>query len=226
MGRIRERPADFDMMLARLKTTSALAKHYQAGWSCLARWLDRPQTRALPPPDDIAERAATMHLEALARHYGVLPNKVKRWCLIAGVTPATARASTYAIPDDFAEIAPATSQVLLAAQYGVARSVIRRWCQVVGVQTCGQGLTPRQRRLPRPTLDRMGKAWTFSQSAKPVRTIYDEAAATLQSERFIVYRADERGRADPKSELWRVGNTVLTGDELLAKAHRFERRAA
>ncbi len=57
-------------------------------------------------------------------------------------------------------------------------------------------------------------------------SIYDEAAGVIQRERFAVYRCEDNGKANPNGKFWRVGNVVLTPDELLERAERYRRRAA
>lgn len=57
-------------------------------------------------------------------------------------------------------------------------------------------------------------------------SMFDEAADALRRERFVVFRCDDRGRADQKGEFWRLGNTLLTPDELLQRAEKYRRKVA
>lgn len=193
-------------------------------------------------PADFEQFAATMTIDALHKLYVTGRRQIRRWLAEVGMKPAAATASGGRIgrpvPEDFAKVAPTMSQNALSVHYGVDFKVIRRWAERSGVSplVCNRGPkpgTPRpKQRAEKPS--KIGRHRTFGQLGAPnahaiaptSKTSFDLAADTLRRERFTVYRSNERGVFDLKGEYWRCGFSVLTGDELLARAAKYERSAA
>lgn len=171
------------------------------------------------PPEDLAQLAKTMTKRQLRLRYGVSGTRINLWLDMAGVTAASSNQATRQVrprPADFTTIAPSKTKTGLMAHYTATAPVIQRWLDESGVSA--------SRYVPSGN-SRIGKAHSLPAFVK-VKSFYDEAADTLRRERFVVYRCDERGRYAERSDLWRVGNRVLTGDELLERAARYEVRAA
>lgn len=239
-GTPRPVPADFAETVVRLDyLIDKLRKHYAVGYPTLRRWLDEAAIpRKVPkgyrnsgefalPPADFAENAARMTLAELNRHYGS-KKRVKRWRAISGVQPKPAQVAQ-PVPADFAQVAPTMIRTELEHHYGVSHSKIARWIAESGVRPLRICDIPIERQTKyKPRFGRAaGSPYrVLNDQRVGVRSMYDDAADTLRRERFIVYRCDERGRADAKGEYWRSGNTLLTPDELLMRAKRYEKRAA
>lgn len=121
-------------------------------------------------------------------------------------------------PDDFIKQRQTLGgQWKLAAHYRVSHRTVARWIAELGLPDLRQSEAHRARaRLRMPPNGSPTVARLHSYSA------HDNAADTLRRH-TPVYRCDERGRADPKGSHWRVGNTVVDGDELLARADRARR---
>lgn len=192
-----------------------------------------------PRPDDFAEIAPFKTVDALHLHYKTGRRQVRRWLaelnIKAGPALGAGGKPPKPAPDDFAEIAPTMSQTSLAVYYGVDHKVIRRWVKETGVSS---QLSRRGPRLGQPRMPAAPKPkpkpsnWRYAGGNKPVavsstsKTMLDLAADVLRRERFTVYRCDDRGRFDLKGEYWRIGFSVLTGDELLERAAKYDRIAA
>jgi hypothetical protein len=192
-----------------------------------------------PRPDDFEQMAAHKTVDALHLHYKTGRRQVRRWLAEVNMkaAPPSAAGGRMPIPapDDFAEIAPTMSQTSLSIYYGVDHKVIRRWVKETGVSSQPSRLGPRlgQPRMPAAPKPKVKAAnWRFAGGNKPVavsstsKTMLDLAADTLRRERFTVYRCDERGRFDLKGKYWRIGFSVLTGDELLERAAKYQRKVA
>lgn len=54
----------------------------------------------------------------------------------------------------------------------------------------------------------------------------EAAVGNLRRNGWIVHLCNERGAYDPKGKLWRVGNLVLTEDQLIERAAKYERLVA
>lgn len=185
------------------------------------------KTKPLKPvPADFAEKAATMCAMKLADHYRCGRLTMNRWIAETGIQPA-APVRFRPVPADFATLAPNMTKVDLARHYGCARETVRRWLKESGVQSLVFDRVPPPVNPPRRlgnVVPTRGKSGLFH--GVKVSSIYDEAAATLQRERWVVYRSDEDGKANGSGRFWRMGNLVVTPDELLRRAARYERRAA
>ncbi len=232
MPAIRPIPADFTEVALKLgRSTTRIQGHYSAGQATVARWMAEAGIPSIgcslrPVPDDFAQVAPTMFQSKLAKHYKTSEIAVKRWIKETGVKPMKgdnpSKFKALPVPDDFAELAPTMFNAELARHYGSSYKTIRRWLTEAGVEA--------KHYKPRP--QRGSKAARSMANILPrqiiktnVKSIYDEAADALRRERFPVNRCNEKGSFNPKGKFWRVGWSVLTGDELLERAARYRRAA-
>ena len=211
--------------------------HYQAGQATIYRWLSEvgmSKTRAMAdkPPVDLAERVKVMKRDDLADHYGVGVRLVAKWTKLIGVKfkQATARP----VPLDFTDNARVQTVWGLRKIYGCGEKTIDRWLAETGVKAqkyipippiSARRATRQKVKRNRVTTARMGKVQPVFHG-KQSASNYDIAADTLRRERWIVYRCNDKGLAAEKGKFWRCGTLVLTPDELLAKAARYERMVA
>lgn len=239
MRHIRPMPDDFREMQAKLGFVMHLAKHYGAGQTTVDRWmkeagLKAPRQIKYPVPADFAEQVKVKHVLGLSRHYNVNAKVVRRWLadteLKASDGRGAANACYRAAPADFADVAPTMTATALRKRYIATWTTIQRWAQETGAHPMVYVPVPPKAKTKAPQAPRRGMVHAMGLSsniaASKMHTIHDLAADTLRRERFPVYRCDERGRADIAGKFWRVGMTVLDDDGLLAKAARYERKAA
>lgn len=189
MSRYPAAPADF-AAYAPGKTFAQLMKRYSVGWRTVTRWRNETGTRGYDPS-----------IDPFVRRYA------------------------YPLPDDFREIAAITSDRALGRHYGRDHKTIKRWRREVGIPSPGRRkIVDGKPSKPAVTLVRP----TAGNVALPARSLQRaplitgrEAEAAQHLRRFYpaVYRCAEGGRADPKGEFWRIGNTVMKPSELVAKAH-------
>ena len=232
MPALRPMPADFVEVALKLeRSTGRIQGHYSAGQETVARWLkeagiDMPRTIIRPVPDDFAEVAPTMFINQLTKHYRTGLTVVYRWLKETGVqtskAPNPAQFKVLPVPADFAELAPTMVNAELARHYRSSYKTIRRWMEESGVR-CKQYA---------PTGRKTQKAARAMANILPrqiiktnVKSIYDEAADALRRERFPVNRCNEKGSFNPKGDFWRVGWSVLTGDQLLERAAKYRKAA-
>lgn len=169
-------------------------------------------------PADFPDVCMTMKRFELQKHYGCSSRILMRWFEELGMRYARRGPGPRPAPHDFAERAPTMTRKALRRHYRTSDELIVRWLEEAGIQ-------PVTRAKPKPAAIRPPRR-TYVAVSDRVITIFDEAADVLRRERFAVYRSNERGGADQAGEFWRVGNSVLTPDELLMKADRYRRRAA
>lgn len=220
-------PADFAEVFKNLQTIKAVAKHYNAGQKAVIRWRDQSECASRPfmrpVPADFVEVARDLNTQQIINHYQSSAKVVARWIAETG---ATSKKRAYVpawnarpVPDDFALIAPTKTVNQLREHYNAwTEAIVPRWIKQSGVaakrreKPVGQFFTSRQQ----PTKVENNRPWTP----------HTHAVSVLQRERFAVFHCDERGRADQLGKFWRVGTVICDGDELLARAARYERRAA
>lgn len=180
-------------------------------------------------PADFAELAPTMTKYELERHYSASYKTVSRWFKLTGLKPrAPIMANAQPVPADFAEVSKRLTVSGMREYYGGGEAKIRRWLAETGLQPCkiyNGGKAPK--RNPNRTSFRPNQMPTLiAGQDHRIRSIYTDAADILQRERWIVYRCTDKGKASIDGEFWRVGNCVLTPDELLIKAQRYAKQAA
>jgi transposase-like protein len=211
-----------------------LKRHYNAGYNTVTRWIHEAGISSgraqwgKPAPDDLVAVLERMTVTQATRHYGVAGRVLARWRIQAGITGSIKRLNA---PDDFAEVAPTMSQTELAAHYGIVNQrVIKRWSAETGAYPKAREYHPPKpttaKSFGRRTVKPAGSAYLYMYDQHhKTKTIYDDAADTLR--RYgPVYHCTDTGLMDPKGAFWRVGNVVCTPDELLARAARYERKAA
>lgn len=173
------------------------------------------------PADFVKVREQVRSIRNLMRHYDAGPRTVRRWLTEIGAEhkPRPERPECRRpVPEDFAELAPTMTKTGLSEHYGTANKIVERWCAETGISA--------KRRQPRKR-----NVFTMPSNGAPTVErlrnygIHDEAADVLRHY-GPVYRCDEQGRAKERGELWRVGNVVVDGDELMARADRARRKAA
>lgn len=226
-GVYRPRPDDFadNAWLSQ----KVLTQMYAAGQQTISRWRaelgeDDPRLACQMPPDDLAERMNGSSKAALCRHYGVGVDRMNSWLKTLVTGPAYLQTRPRRpIPDDFAEVGPTLTISEMKRAYTADYDTVKRWCNERDVVPATYDYT----KTPPPrTFTFRGHAQTLRHADLRTITMYDEAADILRRERFIVFRCDARGRANPKGDFWRSGNTLLTPDELLQRAQKYRKVAA
>ena len=193
----------------------------------------RQATRTLP--DDFMTVAPTMAIKDLQRHYATNHRTIKRWFRQSGAQHCNPHKHTQEVPADFADNAKVLTITQLRKHYGGGHKKIERWLNLLGIEPLRavhpgpkkRADTPQRHRPATHNINRMGTSYIgIVDRGIRTRSIHDEAADVLRRERWVVYRSTDKGRADHKGEFWRVGNTVLTPDELLQRAERYRSAAA
>lgn len=218
-------PADF-VEIAKGKSIESLTRIYVANRDTVKRWVRETgavvlvyegptNTRAIP--DDFAVNMVGKSIRTLAHEYGVHRRTVSKWIGQSGLKKAWGDKGR-TIPDDFPAMARSMCKAHLARHYGVGMACLERWIKETGANPIKGGFVG--------SIHRMGRSHKVSINTVRNTSIYDDAADTLRRERFPVNRCNERGGFDHNGKLWRVGWSVLTGDELLARAAKYQRRAA
>lgn len=244
----RELPADFVEVANSLNWGwVALRKHYSIADATLKRLFSRPEVAAAkaaftgriayrePVPADLAELAKTMTIKQLCAHYGICNKKLMRWRKATGVKPIVEPTVIGAtplrpVPDDFAQVAPTMLFYETMRHYNCGDAVLRRWLEHTGIQCKRRMAKPkvRKRAAPgnvRPFNGYIGPRRADVSSLNKPRSFYDEAADVLR--RYgPCHRCRENGVYAEFGDYWRYGNTVMTGEELLAKAERYRAKAA
>lgn len=181
-----------------------------------------------PRPDDFESVSVGQSVHALVSHYHAGYGVVARWFQEIGVSPPKGQAMR-GIPENWLELARANTKAGVIKIMKVDGNTVRRWERQTGI-TCSAYVPVKK---PRPSQAK-AKVHNFSNIGMAHKTtfhtrpssIWDDAAATLRAERWITFRCSEGGAANPNGKFWRVGNTVLTPEELLAKAERYRRLVA
>lgn len=227
----RQAPTDLVAMADRLdRSVSKTALHYGVGRTVTRRWFVeagialRPTQKARPRPADLLEmRAKLGSVENLQKHYRAASETVKRWLeevnaprLHPQHRKGKASSNRRPVPDDFAVIAPTMTKAGLMEHYRTNNRAVDRWLAETGAAAATYVPAPT---YSRPTL-RYVRAPSHSNIA-PTRTYSaEDAAADVLRKWAAVYRCKPNGRADHKGTHWRMGNTVLTGPELIQRAER------
>lgn len=186
-----------------------------------------------PAPEDFATYAPGKNCWQLVNHYNTSRQTVARWVAETGVKIAFG--SMRPVPDQWAELCAAHTIAELVVKLDADRKVIMRWAAETGIEPKpyvrkGRNTRADSRFFHRKTkqaknLGQMGGGLVVRHDNR-ARSIFDDAADVLRVERWIVYRCDEKGRANPKGMYWRLGQVILTPDELLMRADKYRRRAA
>ncbi len=122
------------------------------------------------------------------------------------------------LPSDFAEIAPTMTKSQLMRHYGVLWSgTIDRWLSEANTHSRRWVNRPKPGRIN--MMGRVKPAPEF----KKTKDDYEIAADILRRERFPVNRCNEDGSFNINGKFWRVGRTVLNGEQMMEKAERYGR---
>ncbi len=231
-------PDDFQAIRAELVTWKRIRAHYGIGDSLFRRWLEEighvtNPIKAAPTPPDLAEKAKTMHIAALEKHYGVSRTVVTRWLKREKIQAAAVKYSDVvarkAPPADFLRMAPTLTKNELRLHYRCGFETLDRWLRETGAKPMSyvewRALNPVKCPV-KPRIKAHSNAVSINLAAERIHTIHDIAADTLRRERFVVHRCNENGKYAQAGDFFRVGWSVLTPDELLTKAARYERKAA
>lgn len=228
-------PDDFDQVAARLKTVAKIMAHYTAGEVTVINWM---RERGLPRitrakhtlPADFTKWAKVEYPKQLQERYGCGHMAIQRFAREAGVTLLNGHKIVQPkfrpCPPDFAQVAPTMLRLQLRRHYNCGDPAIDRWCAETGVTLKTRARNeyqPQAGKLSRGLYHAIGISANIAAS-KPY-TIYDRAADTLR--RYgPVYRCNERGKQDNNGQFWRIGLTIATPEQLLARAARYEKVAA
>jgi DNA-directed RNA polymerase subunit RPC12/RpoP len=117
-------------------------------------------------------------------------------------------------PPDFVQVLKAKGSRGAAAHYHASLTTITRWRAECGLIPYAQA---KRRRAPSMRLGR-----SFIETPLVVHrdfSLVGQAADFLRASRPM-YRCDENGRQNPKGEFWRNAFSVMTDDEMMARARR------
>lgn len=224
---IRSIPADF-AKVAPGTPIKALCSHYKAGHSTIVRWLQksgiRPMRSRHKVPHDLATRAQTMSGTELARHYGFSPTAMRKMLKREGVKQAEYTGNALIpVPDDLAARCAGMTKAELVAHYGRSDWTINRWLDETGL-TAKEYVRPRAKpRAPvynRPKLRYVRQPGHSNVATVKRNVTAEDMAADVLRRYGPVYRCDEKGLAAQYGKLWRLGNIIIDGDELIARAAR------
>jgi hypothetical protein len=185
-----------------------------------------------PMPADFPTVAGKMETRALRNRYGAGRGSVLRWMKEAGLVPPDTRSDAKPMPADFATIAPGKTLKQIGRHYGAHGRSVKRWLSQSGI-TPATYQQPKRQQVPSRKKSAVVRPINYSGPHQvKVDAARDTSLEGLAAEhlrcatRAIIYRCDDKGRADPKGQLWRYGNVILTPAELFVRAHRhgFEAR--
>lgn len=225
-------PADFAENRDRM-TYAQLCRHYGAGKPTIGRWIDDlgldRRSKKRPIPADFAERCAQSAFVELVSHYRTHYNVIRRWLRETGLTPGQVKDRMRPVPADWAQMAPTMLNVQLRKHYGCSGRMVNAWAERSGVHPKQVQRIEKPAKAPKP-VSVSGPGLGFKNqwgnlARMRASSLYDDAADIIRA-KCPVYRCTEKGAYDPKGKFWRVGWSVLTGDELLERAERQKARAA
>lgn len=176
--------------------------------------------RLKPMPLGFADAALIMGVQELINHYGADRLTVRRWREEIGIERRKVHTP---VPHDFESVAGHLTKAELQRKYEVSGSVIDRWLKLTGATA--------KRHVKRPPASAKSGFRYQGHAQIPAHrdlrgySAHDAAADIIRRERFVVYRCNDLGKYAEKGKFWRVGNTVLTPDELLQRAERYRRSA-
>jgi transposase-like protein len=223
-------PAVIDRIRADMaagRSRREIAADIGVGESAITKWVRKHNLgtfrigRVRPAPSDFAEHAARETRTHLQKRYRVGHHVLAQWCAAVGRVPMRGGSPIKHAPDGFALIASQHSLTDLARRYGVSTSTVSRWSREVGVtrtrggerKTDGKTITP----ASVPKLQAYHRA-------TPTIVHRDLSTAGMAADYLRrlgpVVRCDDAGRYDPAGSHYRRGSTVLTHDEVIARAER------
>lgn len=173
--------------------------------------------------DRVAKEKSTYQLVKL---YRTSEKVIRRWASERGIT--LLKTSVRPVPENWGTLCASHTAAELTRLLQADIKVIKRWVALTEIEPVPYDRKTMQAPPPRKSKHSfkvMGSPHKAIINTRP-RSIWDDAADVLRSERWIVYRCDEKGSANPKGMYWRMGNVILTPDDLLMRADRYRRRAA
>ena len=233
MGSIRDMPHDFHKVMELLNgKRAAIREYYKCGKHALERWLaeggySRAENlyRQRPVPEDYIQMAAKMHRNQIMLHYDADERMVGRWARKTGVKPVPfnrpgADAKADVIPADFADNCAKMTQSGLRQHYHTDK--VKEWIKRTGIKPLTAGEYVKMQNAKRKERERI----RVSNKVKVRIDVVHEVAAKTLARYAPTYRCNERGKVDVVGAFFRHGMTVLTPDELLAKAERYRSKVA
>lgn len=153
----------------------------------------------------IAADAATMTIAELAKEHGVPNNTMIGALWRRGIRAVRKRPGQQPLPTPitFRSLAPTMTQKQCRQHYGVHSEALDRWERESGVACLGSLMAKKADTRPAPPSDR-----------------HAEAAADHLRRFAPVFRCTSGGRADQKGDWYCFGRTLLTPQELIARAKR------
>lgn len=204
------------------------------GAPCLVAAKRERLSERRPMPRDFAKIAPSLTItQAIARWrfgYGTAIRLAEE----AGIVYAPREGIKRPTPDNWAELCAAHTIVELTVILKVDRKVIARIASETGIKPKAHVSTRTtradtrfQNRPKQPkNIGQMGIPVKLAHQDNRIKTMFDYAADVIRAERYAVFRCREAGAYDENGEFWRVGNGVLTPDQLLQRADRYRARVA
>lgn len=167
-------------------------------------------------PDDFVEmKPQFSSIRQMTRHWRASEKTIRRWIAETGVPhkPSAQTPTLRPVPDDFAAICPTMTKAKLKVHYRTSDPVLERWIIETGAKpkthSRGYFKMPRTGGQPIPPPKRENQ--------------YDLAAEYLR--KFMpVSSCDHYGKWRLNGSHYRVGNTVMTPDEMMAKSEAKKER--
>lgn len=220
----RSMPADFAERSAG-KSLNQIISMYGCGASVAVRWRRElsgevpvrlsPGPDRRPMPDDFAQHALETN-KMLAERYRATGGTIKRWREQIGVKVNDPSAPVE-VPQGFRLVAPELTMQELRQRYRRSEAIIYRWCRQASVQL--RTIRKKTDKAQRPSLGGMGRAKPAPLNQHRDMTHAGQAADYLR--RFgPVVRCNAGGQYDPTGPCWRRGSTILSADEVIARARR------
>lgn len=215
---MRKPPADLKEKRAELGGVKNIAKHYKVSPDTITKWLrecglpTERQPVIKKMPDDFPKFRETHNFNELKKHYRVSGKFITEWTKQIGFVqkrhcPPPKKGK--AVPDDFRSKSSGMFIAELAEYYGVGKSTVSRWVRETGAKTkrfVNYG-APKKPSIPPPKRE----------------TRHDLAVEYLR--RFTpVSPCCKDGKYKENGDHYRVGHTVMTGDEMIAKAESRKQR--
>lgn len=177
--------------------------------------MSRQPIRRLVPDDFVEMKPQFSSIRQMTKHWRASEKTIRRWIEESGVPHERCINSPILrpVPDDFAEKCPTMTKAQMLIYYQTSGNVLNRWIAESGVQPKahkrGYFKMPRTGGQPIPPPKRENQ--------------YDLAADYLR--RFMpVSSCDRYGKWRLNGSHYRVGNTLMTPDEMMAKSEAKKER--
>jgi transposase len=217
----RPAPDDFIQKCEEM-TLEQITFHYVVGVNTIRRWSDETgskPTRTKKPdmPVDFASKAHLPNKELVLLYPGTGTHHYHQWRKTLGMSKGPKKPEDY-IPKDFAQVVPSLLRSEAAQHYGVSTTTIKSWCDKSGIHH--KVYDERHKKMA----VRLKKAKERQERMRPnPHDIYSVAANILRRQRFIVSPCNSKGEYHQCGNHWRVGNNMLTSEELLIRAKRHDK---